>query len=297
MLVISCTGDWTKNTPQEEFPALQRTYSLYGCVDRVENEHFDAEHNYDRHSREAAYEFFARHLLGRAGEKPEDVAVGEIDTAELLAYANGSRPPADALEYDELFAQWRAGSRQQNASAGKNTLREQLKAALGCEWPERVDAKQWGEYLLLTRSGLGDRVPALWLEGRGSPLVVVHPKGKEAARAVLKRDGRPALLLDPFQTGTAEAEREGGGKWYLSYNQTDDAHRVQDILTALRYAEQRTGRRASLTGFDEAGVWCTFAAAVAPYAVGWKGSDEGELIVPCIERAGGLEAALRILTD
>ena len=47
MLVVSCTKDWTKNTPDEEYPALRRVYQLYGHEDLVHNVHVDAEHNYN----------------------------------------------------------------------------------------------------------------------------------------------------------------------------------------------------------------------------------------------------------
>jgi hypothetical protein len=63
MLMVSATGDWTKNTPAEEFPAVKRIYDLYGKGDQVETVQFNAPHNYHKESREAVYKFFAKQIL------------------------------------------------------------------------------------------------------------------------------------------------------------------------------------------------------------------------------------------
>ena len=57
-------------------------------------------------------------------------------------------------------------------------------------------------------------------------------------------------------------------------------------------------------GPGKAGVWCLFATAVAPIEValhadlaGFQGTDEDflrQFFVPSIQRAGGLDAALRL---
>jgi dienelactone hydrolase len=64
MIMVSATGDWTKDTPRVEFPAVQAIYRLLGAGDRVETVQIDADHNYNRESREAVYAFFGRHVLG-----------------------------------------------------------------------------------------------------------------------------------------------------------------------------------------------------------------------------------------
>src|SRR5260370_42399809 len=45
MLMVSATGDWTKNTPHEESPAIRSIYELYGKGDNVETVQIDAPHN------------------------------------------------------------------------------------------------------------------------------------------------------------------------------------------------------------------------------------------------------------
>ncbi|MEN6608766.1 MAG: acetylxylan esterase, partial [Bryobacteraceae bacterium] len=60
MLAVAATGDWTKNVPREEYPALRHIYELYGKPENVEVVQFDAGHNYNQDSREAVYKFFAK---------------------------------------------------------------------------------------------------------------------------------------------------------------------------------------------------------------------------------------------
>ena len=60
LLMVSATGDWTKNTMEQEFPAMRNFYSLFGAADRVHGVRFDAPHNYNQESREAMYAFMTR---------------------------------------------------------------------------------------------------------------------------------------------------------------------------------------------------------------------------------------------
>jgi hypothetical protein len=309
MLMVSCTGDWTKNTPSEEFPAVQRVYSLYDRLANVENAHFEADHNYNAATREAVYSFLARRL-GTRSQGVRDVAVEELDTSALLAFSNGAERPAGSLEYEALFEQWRTSGGRLNRTRSHSALREQLRYALGAEWPRDVVNYLAGEYVLLSRQGREERIPGKWITGRGDPVVVIHSGSSEDALAdpavaAWRKRGRPVLAVDVFQTGRAEAPRDRGGRWFLSYNQTDDALRVQDILTAMSFARAQTTRVPSLVALDApAGPWCLFAAAVTPFRVelhadlrGFEGTDDDfrkQFYVPCIQRAGGLQAALRL---
>ncbi len=65
MLMVAATGDWTKDTPKVEFPAIQQVYRLYGSVDRLEMYQQQAGHNYNQASREAVYRFLVKHMLNR----------------------------------------------------------------------------------------------------------------------------------------------------------------------------------------------------------------------------------------
>jgi hypothetical protein len=164
-----------------------------------------------------------------------------------------------------------------------------------------------GERIVLGRADKGDRVPAIWVKGSNPPALVVHPDGAEAARhdpaaAQLLKAGRAVLFIDAFQTGSAVAPRDRSVKMFLTFNKTEDANRVQDILTALAWLNQP---RTRLIGLGKSAVWCEFAAAVSPIPVdlqadlaGFRGAD-GEFVkdffVPGIQRAGGLRAARELV--
>ncbi|MEX0779909.1 MAG: hypothetical protein WD037_09245 [Balneolales bacterium] len=63
LLLVSVGGDWTKNTPEVEYPHLQYIFDLYGKAENVENVHLaDEEHGYDYNKRAAVYPFLAKHL-------------------------------------------------------------------------------------------------------------------------------------------------------------------------------------------------------------------------------------------
>ncbi len=80
MLLISDGEDWTKNTPEVEFPYIQRIYEFYGAGDKVQNVHLaDEGHDYGSSKRKATYKFMAEYLglnyeeiLNGNGEVDED---------------------------------------------------------------------------------------------------------------------------------------------------------------------------------------------------------------------------------
>jgi len=306
MLMVSATGDWTKNTLEEEFPAVRRIYELYDKAAFVEAVRIQAEHNYNKESREAVYRFFARHALNdEDASRYKEQAIRVEKLADMLALHNRTLP-AGALDYDGLFAQWRGIVERQMAGAGKAEKRRLLGLALGTEWPAHVDGFVSGEKVVLTRPAVGDRVPGVWVAGEGTPALVVHPDGAQAGRVsaegrALLAARRPVLFIDAFQTGEARAPRDRSHAHFLTFNRSDDALRVQDILTALRWLELKGAARLEVHGVAKAAVWARFAAAVAGPTVSargdtswFRGTDREfieTLFVPGIQRAGGWAAA------
>ncbi|HTX33682.1 MAG TPA: alpha/beta hydrolase [Bryobacteraceae bacterium] len=302
MLMTGATGDWTRNMQTEEYPAVRAIYDLYGKGDEVETWFQQAPHNYNQPNREAMYRFFGKHVLGvtdPARFKEGGIHIEKLQ--DMLALMN-RKLPDNAVSFEQLFDEWKRFSQAQTGDR-----RERLAYALAAEWPHDVLSQMEGEHILLSRAGKGDRIPGIWLKGKGPaagpPALVVHPEGAAAARqspevARLIAAGRPVLLIDAFQTGSAVAPRDRSAKMFLTFNKSDDANRVQDILTALAWLHTPKTR---LVGLGKAAVWCLFAAAVAGEPVdleanlsGFRGTDQefvDSFFVPGIQRAGGLEAA------
>jgi hypothetical protein len=307
MLMIAATGDWTRNTPKEEYPALRSIYELYDKAAELESIQIDAPHNYNKESREAMYRFFGKRVLADRDEKKfaeRNIRVEKLQ--DMLALYGRTLPP-NALGYQQLVEQWiAAANRQSEETREPRVLRERLSLALASEWPAHVLNQRSGETIVLSRQGTADRVPGMWIEGGKQAALVVHPDGAKAARttaAVQELIAKRAsvLLIDAFQTGGAVAPRDRSVKHFEAFNQTDDACRAQDILTALAFLKQSGYSDIRLVGLGKAAVWALFAAAVADMPVsldadiaGFSGTDADfieKFFVPGIQRAGGLRAA------
>jgi len=302
MLMVAATGDWTRNTPREEYPAVRAVYELYDRAAEVETVQMIAPHNYNQASREAMYTFFNHRIQGERKDVKERSI--EIEKLQDLLVWEGRALPANAVTFDQLEAQWIASAKRQSGETHDvDAVRKSLRLALATEWPDRVISERHGERVLLGRPGKGDRVSGI-VVGSGVPSVlVVDPAGgEEAAR---KNKLTSALLLTAFQTGLAVAPRDRSAEYFLTFNRTDDQNRVQDIVTALAYMKQEGAKDLRLVATGKAAVWALFAAAVAGVPVtldanpeGFAGEDQDFLdrfFVPGIQRAGGLEAARRVL--
>jgi dienelactone hydrolase len=302
MIMTAATGDWTRNMRTEEYPAVRAIYDLYGKGANVEMFFQEAPHNYNKPNREAVYAFFGKHVLGENDASKLKERSVKIEKLQDMLVLHNRKLPDNAITFQQLFDEWKRLSDGQTTEA-----RARLTAALAAEWPAKVLREGDGERIVLGRAGKGDRIPAIFIKGTNPPALVVHPEGAEAARkspavARLLQAGRAVLLIDAFQTGSAVAPRDRTVKMFLTFNKSDDANRVQDILTALAWLNQPGTQ---LTGLGNAAVWCEFAAAVSPLPVtlqadlaGFQGTDEDfakRFFVPGIQRAGGLKAARQLL--
>lgn len=239
LLLVSATGDWTRDTPAVEYPAVCAIYRLFDAEERVSSVQIDAGHNYNQASREAVYAWFGRWLLGRS---PDDPALREqplsVEPEERLrVFAAGSRPaglPTGSVLIDQLVAQHQAQieslvpsdpARLDRRRAELETVfRHVLGAALPAPEELTVDpigTERWGggevERFILGRKDVGDRLPALLFRprddsGASVTTLVAHERGKAAlldlasgepgtlVRALLE-NGAPVLAVDLFLQG------------------------------------------------------------------------------------------------
>jgi len=344
MLMISATGDWTRNTPADEYPAIRGIYELYDAESQLEQVQIDAPHNYNRQSREEVYKFFAKKSFATTPDDLKDYGLSIRGLQSLVSLWNRKLPP-HAVDQAGLIRSWIEEAERQTEelrptdgatlAAAQEAFRERLGLALMAEMPaadelliEETEPLANGKILLLSRDGRGDRVPALLLKPRlakaaVAPTLIVHPEGlawvlsssesREGLVQGLLARGGVVMGLDAFQTGrsktTAEVtgENDRGTRFFTTFNRTDDANRVQDILTAIAALRQQTGQEAvNLVGMGQAGVWSLFARALADSHVAltadlaqFDPTADAEYVnhffVPGIRRAGDFRGVAALL--
>jgi dienelactone hydrolase len=345
MLLVACTRDWTSNTPTVEYPAIKEIYRLYQAEDRVSHVLIDAEHNYNSASREAVYTFFGRMLVQSPVADDRRERPFTVEKDEHLRVFPGTGPLPGGLSVGDVVRQQirRVGTelarhwpRQPgDLAAFRDLFGPALADILPIAWPDTVRVETLGsveqdqyrlERLLLGRPGQGDQVPALLFRSSGctggSAVLVVHGLGKAALidaprrrpgdliRELLARN-HAVLAVDVFLTGeyhtyAGRAGRDHGAPFFTTYNRTDTAWRVHDVVTALAYLAEREPRsEPALIGIGEAGLWCLLARALAPIpvrsvidAAGFSIADDASylerLYVPGLRAVGGLSTALAL---
>jgi hypothetical protein len=242
--------------------------------------------------------------------------------------------PADAIDLEGLFQIWKKLAQSQNEQTlDSQFLRERLRQTLAVEIPRDVIADVHGRSIVLSRASWRDRVPGLWIAGKGKPAIVVDPNGSSTALQTkvvkgLVRSGRPILLLDVFQTGAAKAPRPGdnaaepasklpadadeervadaaaGYIKFLTFNVSVDAARVQDIVTATVFT-LKSNQGVDLFARGDASIWAIFAAAAGDLPVSLhleefpKMASDADYLqhfnVAGILRAGGLDTAKKLV--
>ena len=298
LLLVSATGDWTRNTPTVESPAIRSIYAHFGAEDKVHEVQIDADHNYNKDSREVVYAWFGKWFLGEEDATKFKEVPFDVERDEDLLVFHNRELPEHALDAEGLTRSWIETAQEQLAArkpASAEDL-EQFRVEMGgalqhslsisipdSTRPNPVEGDDFTAQPLVI--GGNNQLPALFLTPKtdaenGSATLIVHPQGAmnligpETGQPIrLVRDllaaGESVLGVDLFLTGARRAAdgkvlRDDSLRYFTTYNRTDAALRVQDILTALAHLKSQAAVPIlNLIGLGEAGLWCLLAAGFA----------------------------------
>ena len=295
LLLVSATGDWTKDTPEVEYPAIRSIYAHFGAEDKLHEVQIDADHNYNKDSREAVYAWFGKWFLGEEDANKFKEVPFEVERDETLLVFHKRELPAHALDADGLTrsriesAEEQLASRKPTDVGSLDQFCEEMGAALrrslaisipNSTYPNLIEEGNFTAQPVVV--GGKDQLPALFLMPKaktenGSATLIVQPQG--AMNLMNPETGQPTCLVsgllaagesvlgvDLFLTGAHSSAdgkviRNTSDRYFTTYNRTDAALRVQDILTALAHLKAQTGvSTLNLIGLGEAGLWCLLAA-------------------------------------
>lgn len=104
MLLISNGDDWTRNTPNVEYPYIKKVYKAMGVQQRLKNVHLANEkHDYGISKRKAAYAFFSEHLKLDGGHSddsntPDESFIKVLSPEDLMVFTPENPRPQTALK-------------------------------------------------------------------------------------------------------------------------------------------------------------------------------------------------------
>ena len=272
LLMVSATGDWTKHTMEQEFPAVRSLYALLGAEDRVHALRVDAEHNYNKASREAMYAWMARWLQNAPADvKRPERGFTPPPLPDALVFHQRSLPP-NAVTAEQLTEDWIAAAKRQLAGREGSVRARALAHALA------VDAEP---------------LPAAVASPPAVRRVALLASEDAELERLLKQEKMTVERVDltPF-----DAEAAGKVRHFETYNRTSAGQRVTDIIAAAR---KNPG--AVLVARGDTALAGLLAAAVAPVSLAvldFEGFDHDQdahyvdrLYIPGLLRAGGLRTA------
>lgn len=334
MLMVSATGDWTKNTLTSEFPAVRNIYKLFGADDKLTAVQMDAPHNYNQQSREAVYGWFAHWFLNRPETTPlKERSVGIPSVPELLVFYSRPRPENELSEARLTQSLIEQRKRQLDEAQPKTAADlEQFKKQYGAAFkfslmasapkaeeviasiPEvQKNGNLTATKLTLSRRGKGDRIELSLLQNNKPQweqvvLVLASPDAQEGKR----RDELMNSLVGAGYVAASvnllpQAQNSEQAKKYryvTTYNRTDVANQVQDVLTALAYLSGKTSRL-HVVALGKTGTLALLARGLAPKVdrmvadvAGFDSTSDQEFLaqlpIPGIRRAGDFATAITL---
>ena len=299
LLLVSATGDWTKDTPDVEYPAIHSIYQHFGAADKIHQVQIDAEHNYNKASREAVYQWFAKWLLENQDSSKLTEVDFTVESDEDLLVFHDRAIPYHALSTEELLA----------------SLRQLGKAAIEKRKPNTINE------LTTFQSEMGPGLlHALALSDQYKDSVNLvqklnQPAIAEQATLIVHQNSQIDVLADQlssdkhaiFGLQLKPTGRDTYSGFFNTYNRLDSALWCQDILAAVETIREENGNLKSLNliGIDGAGP-VTFLAAgfssadyLAVDLEKFNAEDDEDFIaqlpIPSIRRVGDFRTAGALL--
>ena len=299
LLLVSATGDWTKDTPDVEYPAIHSIYQHFGAADKIHQVQIDAEHNYNKASREAVYQWFAKWLLENQDSSKLTEVDFTVESDEDLLVFHDRAIPYHALSTEELLA----------------SLRQLGKAAIEKRKPNTINELT----AFQSEMGLG-LLHALALSDQYKDSVILvqklnQPAIAEQATLIVHQNSQIDVLADQlssdkhaiFELQLKPTGRDTYSGFFNTYNRLDSALWCQDILAAVETIREENDSLKSLNliGIDGAGP-VTFLAAgfssadyLAVDLEKFNAEDDEDFIaqlpIPSIRRVGDFRTAGALL--
>ncbi|MGC8846488.1 MAG: alpha/beta hydrolase family protein, partial [Candidatus Hydrogenedens sp.] len=244
MILVCATGDWTRATPRVEYPAIRSIYKLYGKDTNLEYQQVNAEHNYNKESREAVYRFFGKQFFPQQNWEQFSEPDFEIPPKESLrVFTDDKIEKLKKVGYDETlnkFVSEKKSLRNKYIAIKKEQVKEfrekdkhSLAIVTGAEIPAMNDTlgtcvsvsreatfvlERW----IISRAKIHDKVPLLFYRSNKPEtqkvVLCVHHEGKgyfvnpdgslHPALQNLMQKGYAIALIDLFLTGEHQSPFE-----------------------------------------------------------------------------------------
>jgi len=253
LLMVSATGDWTRETPRIEYPSIRGIYELYGAADKVETVQIDADHNYNQASREAMYRFFAKHLFGYEGYEDYTEPAYKVEAdGDLRVFPDGKLPEG-YLKDDALLAHLRGLLLDPAELAKERAAIVATPVAASDVESERLSTDVVGIVRLerwVIRHGAHEAVPLLLALPRdqGPNPVVVHAGEAPLSLAEIGKQvaqGRAVAQVTPFGEGEYIDPFEGPqpypkpGAFSSTFLRSAEAQTLQNVAIVKAFLELR----------------------------------------------------------
>ena len=290
LLLVNSTQDWTKHTPQVEYPTIQSIYSLYGCEENIQQVQIDAPHGYNKAMREAVYRWLGRTVNLPISADYEEPPYETEPRENLLVFYDGL-PKGALVDHATLFDEWKnCASRSTASFYPKNIdILEENRLNLGKGLRLSIGFKE-------TESSLTTK-PAIWnglecedgtllchLRNTKVPIrffstknfkrritILIHPLGMASVYppliSKLLGNGQAIYTLDCFGIGQnigpqSPQSPRGSSKFFSTFNRSDLAERIGDIGRLLCYILDRDDAECvNVVGYGKAGLWSLIAGA------------------------------------